>query len=296
MKIATSAYPLEQLTSWAQYEDKLSGWLSEAAEAGADLAVFPEYAAMELATLAGSEVCADLQRSIDAVSDLMPEAVALHSRLAQSFGLYVLAGSAPVRRPAASVVNRAYFLGPQGQKGHQDKQLMTRFENEVWGIAGGEPLQVFDTDLGKIGILICYDSEFPLLGRALHEAEIILVPSVTETASGYARVRIGAQARALENQCVTVMSSIVGGADWSEALGETYGAGGIFGPPDTGFPATGVIARGTANSPGWTFGQVDPAAIAHVRQDGQVLNRRDWAAQPSLESNVTITPFRTSTP
>ena len=156
---------------------------------------------------------------------------------------------------------------------------MTRFENEVWDVIGGNNLQVFDTALGRIGILICYDSEFPLLGRALSECDVIAVPSVTETLAGYWRVRIGAMARALENQCITAMSSVVGAAGWSEALGTSYGAGGIFCPPDTGFPATGVVAVGEINSPGWTYADVDLAQVAHVRADGVVLNRRRWTMQ-----------------
>jgi predicted amidohydrolase len=162
---------------------------------------------------------------------------------------------------------------------HQDKQIMTRFEREEWGVVAGGPLQLFDTALGKIGILICYDSEFPLLGRAVAEADLILVPSCTEALTGYSRVRIGSMARALENQCVTVMSSTVGACDWSEAVDENTGMGGIFGPPDTGFPPTGVIAEGVLNKPGWTYADVDLGQIAHVRADGVVLNRRHWDDQ-----------------
>ena len=143
----------------------------------------------------------------------------------------------------------------------------------------GGPLQVFDTALGKIGILICYDSEFPLLGRALAEAELLLVPSCTEARTGYWRVRIGAMARALENQCVAVMSSLVGVEPRLFGVEENTGAGGVFGPPDTGFPADGVLALGTLDHPGWTVAEVDPAAIAHVRQDGVVLNRLHWREQ-----------------
>ena len=164
---------------------------------------------------------------------------------------------------------------------------MTRFEAEVWDVVPGGPLQLFETDLGKIGILICYDSEFPLLGRALSEADILLVPSVTETLSGYWRVRIGAMARALEQQCFTVMSSIVGGAHWSEALGDTIGAGGVFGPPDRGLPEDGILAIGALNEPGWTYADLDLSAIAGVRADGIVLNHRDWTAQTGRDSRAT---------
>ena len=197
----------------------------------------------------------DLEQSIHAVSERLPRADTYHARLAEEFGVHILAASAPVAREAGRPVNQARFFAPNGKAGAQDKQIMTRFEAEEWGIAPGEPLQLFDTEIGRIGILICYDSEFPLLGRALSEADLILVPSVTEALTGYSRVRIGAQARALENQCVTVMSSIVGGADWSEALGTTIGAGGVYGPPDRGFPPTGVLALGELNVPGWTFAE-----------------------------------------
>jgi predicted amidohydrolase len=286
MRIATAGYPMDFLDSWDAYEDKLARWVSEASGAGADLLVFPEYGAMELATLAGRDVARDLEASLRAVSDRIPEADALHARLAQEFGVHILAASAPVfdadlgDRP----VNRARFFAPNGDMGAQDKQIMTRFEREVWGVIGGGPLHLFDTALGKIGILICYDSEFPLLGRAVAGADLILVPSCTEALAGYSRVRIGAMARALENQCVTVMSSTIGTCDWSEAVDENTGMGGIFGPPDTGFPPTGVIAEGRLNQPGWTYAEVDLEQIAHVRADGVVLNRRHWDEQSGRDS------------
>ena len=278
MKIATAAYPLDVLTSWAQYEDKLAHWVAEAAVQGAELLVFPEYAAMELATLDGAEVAGHLERSLFAVSDKLEEADRLHVKLAAEHNVHIVAGSGPAATESRPV-NRARLITPAGQIGVQDKQIMTRFEREEWGVIGGNALQVFDTAIGKIGILICYDSEFPLLGRALAECDVICVPSVTETLAGYWRVRIGSMARALENQCITAMSSVVGKADWSEALGQSYGAGGIFCPPDRGFPPTGILGMREVNAPGWTVADADLAQVAEVRADGIVLNRRDWQDQ-----------------
>jgi predicted amidohydrolase len=278
MKIATAAYPLDVLTSWAQYEDKLAGWVAQAAGQGAELLVFPEYGAMELATLDGLEVAGDLERSLFAVSDRLADADAVHVRLAAEYGVHIVAASAPAATETRPV-NRARLITPTGQIGVQDKQIMTRFEEEVWDVVPGNPLQVFDTTLGKIGILICYDSEFPLLGRALAECDVICVPSVTETLAGYWRVRIGTMARALENQCITAMSSVVGAAGWSDALGTSFGAGGIYCPPDRGFPETGVLAAGVLNDPVWTYADVDLAQVAEVRRDGIVLNRKHWDHQ-----------------
>lgn len=291
MKIATAAYPLDVLTSWAQYEDKLAAWVSEAAGEGAELLVFPEYGAMELATLDGLEVAGDLEKSLFAVSDRLGEADALHQRLAAAHSVHIVAASAPAATPTRPV-NRARLITPSGAIGVQDKQIMTRFEAEEWDVVPGGPLQVFDTALGRIGILICYDSEFPLLGRALSTCDVICVPSVTETLAGYWRVRIGSMARALENQCVVAMSSCVGDAAWSEALGRSFGTGGIFAPPDRGFPDTGILALGTLNAPGWTYGQADLAQIAEVRADGIVLNRTHWSGQIGRDTPASSVSLR----
>ncbi|NIZ12791.1 carbon-nitrogen hydrolase family protein [Phaeobacter sp. HF9A] len=286
MKIATAAYPLDYLESWAQYEDKLSSWVGEAAGQGADLLVFPEYAAMELATLDGAAIAGDLEASIRSVSEKMEDVAALHLKLAAAHGVYILGASAPVEAGFARPVNRAEFYAPSGQRDHQDKQIMTMFERDPWGIMSGGPLKLFNTALGKIGVLICYDSEYPLLARALAEADIILVPSCTEALAGYWRVRIGAMARALEQQCVTAMASIVGTAEWSEAVDVSSGMGGIFGPPDTGFPSTGVLAEGKLNQPGWTYAELAPGLIGQVRETGVVRNRTHWDEQETRIQRV----------
>lgn len=294
MKVATAAYPMDFLDSWQAYADKLTDWVAQAAGQGAELLVFPEYGAMELATLAGAQAAADLEQSLHAVSDRISDADGLHSDLATRFGVHVLAASAPVFDPALGTrpVNRARLFAPGGDIGVQDKQIMTRFEREDWGVQGGGPLRLFDTALGKLGVLICYDAEYPLLARAISEADVILVPSCTEALTGYWRVRIGAMARALETQCVTVMASTVGDCPWSEAVDHNTGCGGVFGPPDTGFPATGVIAEGRLNQPGWTYATLDLAAIDRVRRDGVVLNRQHWAEQSGRDGMAALQRLR----
>jgi len=278
MKIATAAYPLDVFETWAQYVDKTAAWVAEAAGHGADLLVFPEYGAMELATLDGMAVAGDLAAATRSVSDKLGEADAIYASLAAQFGVHIVGASGPAF-VAQGLVNRARLITPDGQIGVQDKQIMTRYERDIWGMVGGCPLQVFDTAIGRIGILICYDSEFPLLGRALQSCDVIAVPSVTESLAGYWRVRTGSMARALENQCVTAMASVVGQADWTDALGTCFGAGGVFCPPDTGFPPTGVLAAGALSVPGWTYADIDLQAISHVRADGVVLNRMHWDEQ-----------------
>lgn len=294
MKIATAAYPLDLLPDFPAYAEKQIDWVRAAARDGADLLVFPEYGRMELAGLAGPEAAADLETSLHAASAYAEEADALIASLAEGYGVHILAASGPVFAEGAErPTNQASLFGPDGYLGQQDKQVMTRFERETWNVIPGAPLEVIDTALGRIGILICYDAEFPLLGRALVEqgAEIILCPSCTDSVAGYSRVRIGAMARALEGQCITVQSPTVGAAKWSPAVDENVGIAGIYGPPDLGFPATGLIAEGALDIPGWTYGAVDLAAVHRVRAQGAVFNHAHWpesmqAAQSANNSDL----------
>lgn len=287
MKIATAAYPMDPLPDWAAYEAKLSDWVARAAEA--DLLVFPEYGSLELAMLDGPDVAGDLDGCLRAVARRLDDVDALHAKLAAQYDVYILGASVPAGLEGRPT-NQARFYGPQGLIGVQDKLIMTRYERDPWDIAPGDTLNLFDTPLGKIGIAICYDSEFPLIGRALVDAgaEIILCPSCTEAMAGYSRVRIGAMARALEGQCITVHSPTVGPAPWCPPVDQNTGAAAIYGPPDRGFPGTGVIAQGELNAPGWVMADVDLEAVREVRRDGGVLNMTHWAEQDARLASVNI--------
>ncbi len=279
--VAAAQYPSERLDSWGHYAAKVSQWIAEAAAGGARLAVFPEYAAMELASLDPATM-SDLKGSLGTVSSLLPQVDALHAALARQHAMHILAGSAPCAVPGRGYVNRSRLFAPTGKVGVQDKLVMTRFERETWFVASGAPLRLFRTSLGNIGINICYDSEFPLLARAQIEAgmDLLLVPSCTDSLHGYWRVRLGAQARALEGQCYAVQAPTVGTAEWSPAVDVNRGTAAIYGPPDRGMPDDGVLSIGVADAPQWVFAELDLNHIASLRADGGVLNRRHWVEQP----------------
>jgi predicted amidohydrolase len=275
--LATAQYPIDQLQGWGQYVDKITAWVSQAAEGGAKLAVFPEYGAMELAAYAqdaqGGSVAGDLAASLAAVAGQIARLDALHRGLAVRFGLHILAASTPCALPDGRIVNRARLFTPHGRMGHQDKLVMTRFEAEQWGVAAGDP------------VVNVFDTEFPLIARAAMEqgAQLLLVPSCTDSAQGYWRVRIGSQARALEGQCYVVQACTVGAAPWSAAVDANHGAAGVYGPPDAGLAAAGadgVLALGSMDAAAWVFCEVDLDGVGQLRRQGQVLNLRDWARQP----------------
>jgi predicted amidohydrolase len=167
---------------------------------------------------------------------------------------------------------------------------MTRFERERWGIAAGRGQTVVELDGFRLGVAICYDAEFPLVVRRLAAAGagVIAVPSCTDTAAGYHRVRVACQARALENQCYVVQAPTVGAAPWSIAVDDNVGSAGVFAPPDRGLPDDGVVALGVYNQPGWLVAELDLDAIARVRADGQVLGHRDWELPGHLGGDVSV--------
>lgn len=278
--LAAAAYPVSWFDSFDQYAEKLTSWVTEGAALGGDLLVFPEYGAMELASLGGADVAADLEGALVEVARHRDAVDALHMALAREHGVHILGASGPVYT-STRPVNRATLYGPQGIIGHQDKQMMTRFEREDWDVVPGNALQVFDTPIGRFGVVICYDSEFPLLARDLCErgVEVLLAPSCTETFAGFMRVRVGSMARALENQCAVVHAPLVGSAQWCVGVEENRGRAGIYGPPDAGWPETGILAESPLDVPGWAIAKVSRAQIAQTRDDGVVLGFRHWAEQ-----------------
>ncbi len=280
LRIAAAQYPLDRFDTLDAYRAKLETWVASAASDGARLLVFPEYGAMEFAG-ADASAAGDLAASLQAASVATAAMEATHVALARRYDVHILAASGPCILPDGRTVNRAKLFAPCSVIGWQDKLLMTPFEND-WGISAGGPLRVFDTVLGTIGIAICYDSEFPLICRALREAgaEIILIPSCTEFLSGYHRVRTAALARALENGCVTVQSPTIGLAPWSPAVDANSGAAGIFVPADRSISDTGIVSEGEVGVPRWVTATVDLAALRRLRSTGEMRNDDDWKRQP----------------
>jgi len=284
IRLAACQYAIELHETWDAYADHLQRSCADAVEAGARLLLLPENAGLVISCSLPAEQRGDLKASIAGIQPLIEPWLALCEGIARRWGVHLQPGSLPVQGSDGYYRNRAWLFGPKGMLGYQDKLMMTRFEREQWGITAGQGLQVFDTDLGRLGILICYDNEFPMLARRLAErgADLILAPSCTDTVAGYHRVRIGAQARALENQVAVLQSPTVGLAPWSPALDENVGRAGLFVPPDHGMPGDGVVALSEElDPPGsrWLICDVDLAEVRRVREQGQVFTRRDWPEQ-----------------
>jgi predicted amidohydrolase len=284
-RLAASQYAIDLIETWDAYSSHLAAIVQEAKDAGAELLLLPEYSAMALTGQLPPEVRSDLHLSIAAIQPLIPVWVELCDELARQHQIIFQPGSAPVKDPDGKFKNRAWLFGSDGLIGYQDKQIMTRFEREQWNIhAGVEGLKAFDTPIGKLGILICYDNEFPMLGRRLAElgVELVLAPSCTDTLAGAYRVRIGAQARALENQYAVLSSPTAGEAAWSPAVDENRGRAALYVPPDYGMPPSGIVAQSEHDEVTQStllVVDIDLGDVARLRNEGQVATRRDWPEQ-----------------
>lgn len=287
LKLACAQYPIGHFATFADWQENASRWVARAVnDGGAQMLLFPEYGGMELTSLLPPHQQRDLTGQIAALQQFHQPFVETYRDLARKHGVYLSAPSLPVT-VGAQFHNRAYVFSPDGGTGWQEKRQMTRFERECWTIASGAGLKAFDAPFGRFGIAICYDIEFPLIARALSDAgaDLILVPSCTDTLAGANRVQVGARARALENQIYVATSPTVGTAEWSPAVDVNTGWASVLATPDRGFPDDGVIAKGELNQPGWIHAEIDFALLRMAREDTQVFTRRDWTSQqfPSLE-------------
>jgi predicted amidohydrolase len=266
MKIAAAGYPIDWHNRWNDYVGKLRVWVRTAAEQGAELLVFPEYGAMELASLAEEDNARDPQRAIDAVTARIKDVDELHGSLAREFRLHVCAASAPLRLADPGPVNRVRLFAPDGSHAHQDKLVLAGYERD-WGIVPGQSARVFETSLGRLGILIGDDAGRPALAAAMADAgaDVLLVPSCADSAHAYWRIRLAAMARALETGCAVVHAALVGDADWLPAAKLGHGAAAIYAPPAPGFPDDGVVGLGKGDAPGWVHGEVSLDALRELR-------------------------------
>lgn len=284
IRVAACQYSIDLIETWDAYAHSLMTLCREASERGAKLLVLPEYSAMVLSGQLPPDVRADVRASFDAMQPLLPRWIELCGEIARSLDIYLVNGSAPVLDTDGEYRNRSWFFGPNGLIGMQDKLMMTRGEREDWGMKGGKGLNLFETPIGTFGILICYDNEFPMLARTLSQggADMILAPSCTDKEAGYYRVRIGAQARALENQIAVLVSPTVGSANWSPAVDQNVGRAALYVPSDHGMPANGVYAESEDLCPPrsqWMITSIDLAQVQRLRTEGQVATDRDWPEQ-----------------
>lgn len=205
-----------------------------------------------------------------------PELKKRFRELAITYNVNILTGSVPGYEDGV-LKNIGYLCHRNGNVEQYEKIHITPDEAKFWGITGGNNLKVFDTDSGKIGVLICYDVEFPELSRLLAEQgmQILFVPFLTDTQNAYNRVRYCAQARAIENECFVAITGCIGNLPKVENMDIQYSQSAVFTPCDFAFPSNGIKSEATANTEMILIADVDLSLLDDLHSHGSVRNLKD---------------------
>lgn len=258
---------LDDLMQQAEYfVDAVSGYQ-------ADVVLFPEFFNGPLMSAFNQEYPADAIRHLSEHTEPIRQEMV---RLALAYNINIIVGSMP-EYDAHELRNVSYLCRRDGSSDKQYKIHITPDEASYWGLKGGHEVRVFDTDFGKIGILICYDVEFPELPRLLADQglQILFVPFWTDTKNAYLRVRRCAQARAIENECYVVMSGSVGNLPKVENMDMQYSQAAVFTPSDFAFPHDAIAAESTPNTEMTLICDLNLNNLKELRELGSVRNLRD---------------------
>lgn len=270
-----------QMRRFATFEDFMQQaefFVDTVSDYEADIILFPELFNAPLIHEYEDRRPADAMRMLAGSTErLRQEMVAM----AISYNINIVTGSVPEVGEDGHVYHVCFLCRRDGTWEKQYKLHITPDEQASWGLRGGHELRTFDTDVGKIGILICYDVEFPELSRLLAEQDmkILLVPFWTDTRHAYLRVRHCAQARAIENECYVAISGSVGNIPKVETMGIQYAQSAIFTPSDFSFPPNAVADEATPGIETMLLADLDLDLIKELRAMGSVRNiesrRRD---------------------
>lgn len=238
-----------------------------------DLALLPEFFN---APLMGIDTHKNSHDAIKALATYSEEILEAISKLAVSYNINIIAGSMPVMEDG-ELYNVAYLCRRDGTLESQYKLHPTPYEKKAWIMQGGNKLSVFDTDFGKIGILICYDVEFPELARIQSEQgmQMLLVPFWTDTKNAYLRVRCCAHARAIENECYVVITGSVGNLPKVDGADIQYAQSAVFSPSDFSFPHDAIMAETTPNTEMTLIVDLDLTKLDKLQNEGSVRNYLD---------------------
>ena len=238
-----------------------------------DFILFPEFFNAPLLAQHNEETQAKAMRKLAQATDPI---LARMREFAVSYNVNIIAGSMP-QVENRRLYNVAYLCRRDGTFESVKKIHVTPSERKDFGMSGGNVIRALDTDCGKIGILICYDVEFPELPRLLRAqgAEILFVPYMTDLQTGYQRVRFCAHARAVENECYVAITGCVGNLPRVDNMDIQYSRSAVFCPSDFSFPSTGIMAESTPNTEMVLIADVDLDLLKHLSDKGSVNNLRD---------------------
>jgi len=274
VRLAVVQYQFRTIRSFDEFARQCEFYVSAAStDYKADFILFPELFTTELLS------CVPAKRPGAAARELAAftlQYLELFTDLAVKYNTNIVGGSTFVVEDEV-LYNVSYLFRRDGTLGKQYKIHVTPSERRWWGVSTGDKVEVFDTDCGKVAILVCYDIEFPELVRiaASKGAAIIFVPFNTDTRHGYLRIRHCALARCVENHVYVAVSGCTGILPFVENSDLHYAQSAVFTPADAEFARDAIGAECNANIETMIIHDVDVELLRRHRRQGDVQNWND---------------------
>ena len=155
------------------------------------------------------------------------------SGYAKQYGIYLIGGSMPEKDAEGNVYNTSYIFDREGKQIGKHRKVHL-FDIDVKGgqtfkesdtLTAGDSDTVFDTEFGKIGVMLCFDIRFPELSRMMVNdgAKVIFVPAAFNMTTGPAHWELSFRTRALDNQiymvgCAPARDVSAGYISWGHSI------------------------------------------------------------------------------
>lgn len=275
VRVATVQYMQRRVHSFDEFISIVRYFVEVVTDYQSDFVIFPELFSLQLLSIEPQELSP--VQAIEALTKYTEPFKEEMRNMALRYNVNIIGGSHPTKVANGRVENICHIFLRDGSVHEQAKIHPTPNEVYWWNIEGGNELKAINTDCGTIGVLICYDSEFPELGRHLVDqgVHIIFVPFCTDERQSYLRVRYCCQARAVENQCYVVMAGNVGNLPGVANMDIQYAQSGIFTPCDFPFARDGIAADTTPNVEMVSFADLRLESLYMARNNGTVQNLKD---------------------
>ncbi|WP_372895399.1 GNAT family N-acetyltransferase [Stieleria sp.] len=273
VRIGAVQYQMRAVADFDEFARQITYFVDVAGDYRCDFLLFPELITTQLLSIIPSLRPGEAARKL---AEYTPRLMEVFADLAMKFDTNIIAGSHFIVEDDR-LYNVAFLFHRDGRIDKQYKLHITPSERSWWGVEGGPSMDVFDTDCGKVSIQVCYDCEFPELGRlaAGQGADIIFVPYNTESRHGYLRVRACAQARCIENDVYVAIAGCTGNLPFVENADVHYAQSAILTPCDVTFARDGIGAEASPNIETVIIHDVDLELLRRHRERGSVTNWKD---------------------
>ncbi len=273
VRIAAVQYQMRTIQNFEEFSRQCAYFVDTASDYKCDFVLFPELITTQLLSFCDTKRPGDAARKL---AEFTPQYLEMFSGFAIRYNINIIGGSQFAIEDEI-LYNIAYLFRRDGSIGKQYKIHVTPAEWKWWGVSGGNKVEVFDTDCGRIAIMICYDIEFPELARiaSAKGAQIIFVPFNTDERHGYLRVRHCALARCVENHMYVAVAGPVGNLPFVNNADIHYAQSGIFTPADFPFSRDAIAAECNPNIETIVIQDVDVELLRRHRYRGTTNNWND---------------------